>query len=106
MAEPMGKLKSNLLLFALALGEERRAGQPPPAGGTAAVQVGAARPGHPATGCGDKSSSCPGVPSVPKTGGRRAARLLSPRTGKKKAGLCRGTGCASFAAQMRGGVWD
>lgn len=32
MAEPMGKLKSNLLLFALALGEQRRAGQPPPSG--------------------------------------------------------------------------
>lgn len=34
MAEPMGKLKSNLLLFALAFGEEDRAGGAAPAAGS------------------------------------------------------------------------
>lgn len=47
MAEPMGKLKSNSLLFALAFGEEGRAGGGlPRSPQAAAVQVG---------GCGDES---------------------------------------------------
>lgn len=57
MAEPMGKLKSNLLLFALAFGEEGRAGGLPRSPQAAAVQVG---------GCRDESLPCPRVPSVPE----------------------------------------
>lgn len=60
MAEPMGKLKSNLLVFALAFGEEGRAGG-------AAVQVG---------GSGDGSLPCPRVPSVPKVKGLRRVQAL------------------------------
>lgn len=51
MAEPIGKLKSNLPLFALAFGEEGRAGGCP-------VPLG---------GCGDESLPCPRVPSAPES---------------------------------------
>lgn len=69
MAEPMGKLKSKLLLFALAFGVEGRC-PPPPA---AAVQVG---------GCGDESLSCPGVPSVFEVRGLRRVQTLFLRRQK------------------------
>lgn len=57
MAEPIGKLKSNLLLFALDFGKECRAGGLPRSPQAAAVQV---------SGCGDESLPCPRVPSVPE----------------------------------------
>lgn len=69
----MGKLNSNLLLFALAFGEEGRAEGAAPPPQAAALQVGS---------CRGKSLPCSGVPSVPEIRGLWRVRTLFLRRQK------------------------